>query len=137
MVKNLPAVQEPQETRARSLGREGPLEESRAAHSSLLAWRMPMDRGAWRAAARGDETELDMTECAQRRPGLLRTDEEQSHRLRGGGRSLAPRGPPPACTTQTGQGVGPEGVEVTLLGREESSCPRPWEPSAPGLGWGS
>ena len=31
----------------RSLGREDPLEEGMATHSSLLAWRIPMDRGAW------------------------------------------------------------------------------------------
>ena len=27
-----------------------PLEEGMATHSSILAWRIPMDRGAWRAA---------------------------------------------------------------------------------------
>ena len=43
-VKNLPAVQE---TWVRSLGWEGPLEEGMAAHSSILAWRIPMDRGPW------------------------------------------------------------------------------------------
>ena len=32
-----------------SLGREDPLEEGIASHSSILAWRIPMDRGAWRA----------------------------------------------------------------------------------------
>ena len=31
----------------RSLGREDPLEEGMATHSSILAWRIPMDRGAW------------------------------------------------------------------------------------------
>ena len=30
-----------------SLGGEEPLEEGMAAHSSILAWRIPMDRGAW------------------------------------------------------------------------------------------
>ena len=50
MVKNLPAVQELQEAWVPSLGWEGPLEEGIAAHSSVLAWRMPMDRGAWQAA---------------------------------------------------------------------------------------
>ena len=39
-VKNLPAVQE---TRVRSLGREDPLEEEMATHSSILAWKNPMD----------------------------------------------------------------------------------------------
>ena len=31
------------------LGWEDPLEEGVATHSSSLAWRIPMDRGAWRA----------------------------------------------------------------------------------------
>ena len=46
MVKNLPAVRE---TWLRSLSWEDPLEEGMAVHSSILAWRIPMDRGAWRA----------------------------------------------------------------------------------------
>ena len=37
-VKNLPAVQE---TCVRSLGQEDPLEKEMAAHSSILAWRIP------------------------------------------------------------------------------------------------
>ena len=44
MVKNLPAMQE---TWVQSLGLEDPLEEGMANHSSILAWRIPMDRGAW------------------------------------------------------------------------------------------
>ena len=48
MVKNLPVVWE---TWVQSLGREGPLEESMATHSSILSWRVPMDRGAWQATA--------------------------------------------------------------------------------------
>ena len=36
-----------QETRIQSLSLEDPLEEEMAAHSSILAWRIPMDRGAW------------------------------------------------------------------------------------------
>ena len=38
MVKNLPAVQE---TWARSLGWEDPLEKGMATHSSIFAWRTP------------------------------------------------------------------------------------------------
>ena len=35
--------------RVRSLGREDPLEEDLGTHSSILAWRIPVDRGAWQA----------------------------------------------------------------------------------------
>ena len=40
-VKNLPAIQKMQETQVQSLGREDPLEEGMATHSSVLAWRIP------------------------------------------------------------------------------------------------
>ena len=32
-----------------SLSREGPLEEGTATRSSILAWKISMDRGAWQA----------------------------------------------------------------------------------------
>ena len=41
VVNNPPAMQEWQETRVPSLGREEPLEEGMATHSSILAWRIP------------------------------------------------------------------------------------------------
>ena len=50
MVKNLPAVRE---TWGRSLGWEDPLEKGMATHSTIPAWRTPMDRGAWRATVHG------------------------------------------------------------------------------------
>ena len=50
LVKNLPAMQE---AWVWSLGWEDPLEKSMATHSSILAWRIPMDRGAWWAAVHG------------------------------------------------------------------------------------
>ena len=40
-VKNLPAMQETQETRVWSLGWEDPLEEGMATHSSIFAWKIP------------------------------------------------------------------------------------------------
>ena len=43
------------------LGWEDPLEESIATHSSILAWRIPMDRGAWQATVQGI-AESDTTE---------------------------------------------------------------------------
>ena len=50
MVKHLPAMQE---TQVRSLGQEYPLEKEMAAHSSILAWRIPTDRGACKATVHG------------------------------------------------------------------------------------
>ena len=43
------------ETWVRSLGWEDPLEEGMATHSSILAWRIPMDRGAWWATVTGSQ----------------------------------------------------------------------------------
>ena len=42
MVKNLPAMQE---IWAQSLGQEDPLDKRMETHSSILAWRIPIDRG--------------------------------------------------------------------------------------------
>ena len=44
MVKILPPVWE---TGVLSLGWEDPLEEGMTTHSSILVWKIPMDRGAW------------------------------------------------------------------------------------------
>ena len=52
-VKNPPAMQETQETRVQSLGWEDPLEEGTATHSSILAGKNHMERGAWRAQTAG------------------------------------------------------------------------------------
>ena len=49
-----PAVQE---IRVRSLGREDPLEKGMATHSCILAWRIPMDRGAWGGCKESNMTE--------------------------------------------------------------------------------
>ena len=51
MVKNPPAVWE---TWVGSLGWEDPRAwEGMAAHSSILAWRIPVDRGSWWATVHG------------------------------------------------------------------------------------
>ena len=41
------------ETWIQSLGWEDPLEEGMATNYSILAWRIPMDRGGWRAIVHG------------------------------------------------------------------------------------
>ena len=57
--KNLPAIQE---TPVRSLGWEDLLEKGMATHFSILFWKNPVDRGAWRVTAHGVAKESDMTE---------------------------------------------------------------------------
>ena len=50
-IKCLPAMQE---TWVQSLGwKDSPLEKGMATHSRILAWRIPMDRGTWRATVHG------------------------------------------------------------------------------------
>ena len=49
-VKNLPPMKE---VWVRFLGQEDPLEEGMATHSSVLAWRTPVDREAWWATVHG------------------------------------------------------------------------------------
>ena len=49
-VKGQPAKQE---TWVQSLGQEDPLEKEMATHSSILACKNPMDRGAWWATPHG------------------------------------------------------------------------------------
>ena len=51
-VKNPPEMQE---IWVQSLGWEDPLEEGMATGSSIIAWRIPMDRGVW-------QLQRDMTE---------------------------------------------------------------------------
>ena len=43
-------MHKPQETWLWFLGQEDPLEEEMATHSSILAWRISTDKGAWQAA---------------------------------------------------------------------------------------
>ena len=61
-VKNLSAMRE---TRVQSLGWEDPLEKGMVIYSSMLAWRIPMDRGAWWGTDHGIVTESDMTEATE------------------------------------------------------------------------
>ena len=51
-VKNPPTMPE---TWVLSLGWEDPLEKEMATHSNILAWEIPMNRGAWRATFHGVE----------------------------------------------------------------------------------
>ena len=50
IVKNLPTMRE---TQVQSLGWEDLLEKEMATNSSILVWRIPMDREAWQATVHG------------------------------------------------------------------------------------
>ena len=58
MVKNLPARQE---TRVQSLGREDPLEEEMAIHSTISACEISLMEVAWQATAHWVTEESDTT----------------------------------------------------------------------------
>ena len=68
IIKNPPAMQE---TWVRSLGWEDPLEEGMATHSSILAWRIPVDRGAWQALVHAILEERILEQEAFPSPGDL------------------------------------------------------------------
>ena len=56
-----------QETQVPSQGQEDPLENGMATHSSIFAWRIPMDRGGWRVTVHRDPqsgTQLSHFEAA-------------------------------------------------------------------------
>ena len=62
VVKNPSAMRETLEKQVQSLGREDPLEEETATHSSILAWANPTDRGAWWATVHGVTKGSDTTD---------------------------------------------------------------------------
>ena len=64
VVNNPPAVQEPEETQVRSMVGKIPLEEGMATHSSILAWRIPMDRGNLEGYSPLGHKEADTTEAS-------------------------------------------------------------------------
>ena len=76
LVKN-PLVM--RKTWARSLGWEDPLEEGMGTHSSVVAWRIPMDRGAWQATVHGI-AELDTTERLSMSAGTTLCCQRQGRR---------------------------------------------------------
>ena len=46
-------MEDMQEIRVEFLGQEDTLEKGMATHSSILAWKNPMDRGAWQVTVYG------------------------------------------------------------------------------------
>ena len=69
MVKNLPAKWE---TQVPSLDWEDALEKEMVTHSSIPAWRIPMDRGAWWATVCGvTKSQIQLNDSAQRKSSLI------------------------------------------------------------------
>ena len=72
-VKNLSALQETQEMQVGSPGREDPLEEDMAAHSSILAWRL-----LWKSSLVGyspwGHKESDTTEGMSRHAHISKSE---------------------------------------------------------------
>ena len=60
--KYLPAMQEMQETWGRSLGQEDPLEDETAAHSSILAWRVPQTEEPGRPQTMGSQSRTQLSD---------------------------------------------------------------------------
>ena len=56
-------MQETQKMRVQSLGREDPLEEGMVTHSSIIAWKNPLNKEAW-VQFMGLRKKLDTTEHA-------------------------------------------------------------------------
>ena len=78
-VKNLPAMQEAQETQVQSLGWEDPLEEEMATQPSTLSWKSPWTEEPGRSMG-SQKSWLDMTE-------QLSTCKYQVELLKGGKQS--------------------------------------------------
>ena len=78
-VKNTPASAG--DVQVRSLGQEDPLEEDMAAHSSVLAWRIPMDRGACWATVLKSREELGTTEVTSMHCEITEHPKTQWHFL--------------------------------------------------------
>ena len=75
-VKNPPEMQE---TWVQSLGWEDLWEDGMATYSSILAWRIPMDRGAWWATVQGvTKNQTQLSNYAQHNV-ILGTKQEIIH----------------------------------------------------------
>ena len=69
MVRNLPAREEISESQVQYLGREDPLEEEMANHSSILSWKIP--GGIWQATVKRGHKESDRTEHSTRHTHIV------------------------------------------------------------------
>ena len=93
-----------------SLGQEDPLEEEMATHASILAWRIPRDRGAWGATVHGvtkSQTRLSMLVVGC------------THKRRGGAEEEGPTGQPAFLMDKDAGGEPSEGTEVPSMRRSQ------------------
>ena len=65
VIKNLPIMQETQESWVQSLGQEDPLQKGMVTHSSILSWRIPWREEPGELQSMGSQ-ESDMTEHVHR-----------------------------------------------------------------------
>ena len=56
-------MQKLQEMPVQSQDQEDPLEKKMATHSNILAWRIPMDRGAWQATVHAAAAAKSLQSC--------------------------------------------------------------------------
>ena len=68
MIKKPPAMQEPQETRVQFLGGEDPLEEGMAAHSSILAQRIPWTEEPGGLQSMGSQSQIQVRGLSMHAP---------------------------------------------------------------------
>ena len=71
MIKKPPAMQEPQETRVQFLGGEDPLEEGMAAHSSILAQRIPWTEEPGGLQSMGSQSQIQVRGLSMHAPITL------------------------------------------------------------------
>ena len=67
--KDLPAMEETQETGFQFLGGEDPLEEGIAAHSSTLAWEIPWTEEPGGLQSTGSQSQTRLSTHTERKPG--------------------------------------------------------------------
>ena len=102
---------------------EDPLEEGVATHFSTLAWKNPMDRGAWRAAVQGvAKSQTRLTDTTAGRAPQSRWSERHRH-LDGEEGGISPQR---VSTRGLPKQLCPRGL------RDESGREKHWSKSYPG-----
>ena len=80
VVKNLPAMQETQEMWIWSLGREDPLEEKMATHSSILAWKILWTEETGKLHSKGSQSQRRLSRSTDKRKSQANLSHENGHK---------------------------------------------------------